>query len=85
MHSQQDFASKLFACGLEPKVVFIMYISVFNHVTFVELPLVVEGQFIGSTNIRSKVTSLWVLFLSLNFKDNIPRVCDFSLKFGIHK
>ena len=82
LHSHLDFAGKLFTCGLEMKVDFAMCISKLGRVAFVEVPLVMEGQFICSSNIGNKLTR--VLFLSLNFKDNISQVFNLFLKFRIY-
>ena len=83
LHSHQDFAGELLACGFEPKVVLAIGISKLGLVALVELPLVMECEFVGGANIWSEVTR--VLFLSLNFNDNIAQILDFSLEFGIHK
>ena len=83
LHSNLDFAGKLLACGLEPKVLFEMCVSELGRVALVELPLEMEGEFVGGANIWSDVPR--VLFLSLNFNDNIAEILDFSLEYGIHE
>ena len=77
-----DFAGELLGCCFQPEIVFTMSIAELSCVAFVELLLVVESEFIGGVNIRSKVTR--VLFLSLDFNNNLSQVYDFSLEFGIH-
>ena len=81
LHPHLDFPGALLACGLETKVVFAMCVSVLGPVALVELPLVVEGEFVGGANIWSEVTR--VQFLYLNFNDNIAQILAFSLEFGI--
>ena len=60
----------------------MMCISEFCLVAFVELLFAMEGQFIGGANIGSEVTR--VVFLSLNFRDNISQVLNLFLEFRIH-
>ena len=83
LHSYLDFAGKLLTFCFNPEVVFAMYVSELVLVTLIELPLVIESEFVGGANIGSEVT--WVLFLSLDFNYNISQVVDFSQEFEIHK
>ena len=81
--SHLDFAGELLATSLELKVVFAERISELNQVAFVELPLVMEGMFVGGANIASEVTR--VLFPSVDFKDDISQVFNHFLEFEIHE
>ena len=83
LHSHLDFSGELLACSLELKVVFALCIPEFNWVAFITLPLVVEGQFIGSAKIVREVTR--VLLLSLNFKDYITQELNLFLEFEIYE
>ena len=61
----------------------MMCVSELGRVALVELPLAMEGELVGGANIWSEVAR--VLFLSLNYNDNITQIFDFSLEFRIHE
>ena len=77
LHPHLDFAGEQLAFCIKSEVVFVMCIPELARVGLLELPLVMESEFVGGANIGSTVRR--VLFLSLIFNYNISQVLSISL------